>query len=104
MRQVDNGNKYFPFSQVTLIFTLVGNVYIADYSNNRIRKVTVSTGIITTFAGTGVNSYSGDGGAATSAELDGPTGVVLDSSGTYLLSSLHSQYYFLLISREPLHK
>ena len=58
------------------------NIYIADSNNNRIRKVTVSTGIITTIAGTGTNSYSGDGGAATSATLSSATGVAVDASGT----------------------
>ena len=61
-----------------------GNVYIADYGNSRIRKVTVSTGIITTIAGTGVSSYSGDNGAATSADLNHPSGVALDASGKIL--------------------
>ncbi len=61
------------------------NVYIADTGNNRIRKVTVSTGIITTIAGTGTSSYSGDYGAATSATLNNPQGVVLDASGTHSL-------------------
>ena len=56
-------------------------MYIADRYNMRIRKVTVSTGIITTIAGTGTGSYSGDGGAATSAALYYPSGVALDSSG-----------------------
>ena len=56
----------------------VGSVYIADYNNNRIRKV--STGIITTIAGTGTVSYSGDGGAATSATLRYPYGVAVDAS------------------------
>ena len=64
-------------------------MYIADTENNRIRKVTVSTGIITTIAGTGSYSYSGDGAAATSATLYNPQGVVLDSSGI--------QYYFLTL-------
>ena len=63
-----------------LIYTL-GNVYIADNYNNRIRKVTVLTGIITTFAGTGTTSFSGDNGAATSATLNGPSGITVDSSG-----------------------
>jgi len=58
-------------------------VYIADRDNNRIRKVTASTGIITTIAGTGTGSYSGDGGAATSATLNYPFGVAVDSAGTY---------------------
>ena len=62
--------------------SLIGNVYIGDYYNNRLRKITMSTGIITTFAGTGTSSYNGDGGAATSAALCYPRGVALDSSGT----------------------
>ena len=62
----------------------IGNVYIADHGNNRIRKVTVSTGIITTIAGTGSNSYGGDNGAATSAALNDPGGVALDASGRIL--------------------
>ena len=61
--------------------TNLGNVYIADTDNNRIRKVTVSTGIITTIAGTGSTTFSGDNGAATSAALNYPYGVAVDSSG-----------------------
>lgn len=56
-------------------------MYIADRYNNRIRKVVASTGIITTIAGKGTRSYSGDNGLATSAELDYPHGVSLDASG-----------------------
>ena len=57
-------------------------MFIADQWNNRIRKVTVSTGmIISTIAGTGTTSYSGDGGAATSATLYYPEGVAVDASG-----------------------
>ncbi len=59
----------------------LGNVYIADTDNQRIRKVTVSTGIITTIAGTGTQSYSGDNSQATSATLYYPLGVALDSAG-----------------------
>ena len=62
----------------------IGNVYIADYSNNLIRKVTVSTGIISTIAGAGTTGYSGDGGAAISALLSGPFGVAVDASGRIL--------------------
>ncbi len=61
----------------------LGNMYIADTNNNRIRKVTRSTLVITTIAGSGTTIYSGDGGAATSASLSYPYGVALDSSGTY---------------------
>ena len=71
----------------------IGNVYIGGNWNPCIRKVTVSTGIITTIAGTGTTSYSGDGGAATSASLYGPTGVAVDASGRILQ----------LLSAAPLH-
>jgi len=61
-------------------------VYIVDYGNHCIRKVTVSIGIITTIAGTGTESYSGDNGPATSATFDYPEGVVLDSAGSCFLN------------------
>jgi len=57
-----------------------GDLYIADQGNNRVRKVDTN-GIITTVAGNGGFSYSGDGGAATSASLSSPAGVALDSLG-----------------------
>jgi sugar lactone lactonase YvrE len=56
-----------------------GNLYISDYGNNVIRKVT--NGVITTVAGNGTQSYTGDRGPATAAGLDGPAGLSLDSSG-----------------------
>ncbi len=59
----------------------LGNVYFSDGSY-RVRKVTVSTGLINIIAGTGTYGYSGDGGAATSAKFKGAYGVVVDSSGT----------------------
>jgi N-acetylneuraminic acid mutarotase len=67
-----------------------GNLYIADADNNCIRKVTASTGIITTVAGNGTEGYSGDGGAATSAELDTPTGVAVDTSGNLYIVDLNN--------------
>ena len=70
----------------------IGNVYIADWYNNRIRKVTVSTGIISTIAGTGSTTYSGDNGAATSATLNSPFGVALDASGRILYYCLLHRY------------
>jgi len=61
-----------------------GNLYIADEINNRIRKV--SGGIITTVAGDGMPGFSGDGGPATSAELNNPTGVAVDSTGSLYIA------------------
>ena len=58
-----------------------------DTWNYRIRKVTVSTGIVTTIAGSGgTGSYSGDNGAATSSELNEPEGVAVDAAGTKQLN------------------
>jgi len=66
-----------------------GNLYIADYSNQRIRKVNPG-GIITTVAGTGTASYNGDNISAASASLWGPHGVALDSAGNlYIADSLN---------------
>ncbi len=62
------------------------NVYFNDIHNNVIRKVTVSTGIITTYAGSYSQGFGGDGGQATSATLCTPLGLCIDSSGT---SSIH---------------
>jgi len=58
-----------------------GDLYIAEYANNRIRMVAAGTGIISTIAGTGPTGYSGDGGPATKATFTYPTGVAVDSSG-----------------------
>ncbi len=58
-----------------------GNVYFNDFNNHRVRKITSSTGIITTYAGTGSASYNGDGGVASSAALSSPDGLCMDTSG-----------------------
>jgi len=63
-----------------------GNLYIADGNHNRVRKVSTG-GLITTVAGSdGVLEYSGDGGPATSATLNFPTGVAVDSSGNVYIA------------------
>ena len=68
-----------------------GNIYIADTSNHRIRKVDTN-GIITTVAGTGYPGYSGDGSPATQAELHTPTRISLDNAGNiYICDRLNNR-------------
>ena len=67
------------FDATGVAVDFAGNLYIADSGNNRIRKV--SNGVITTVAGTGTTGVSGGNGPATNAELGGPMGVAVDSSG-----------------------
>jgi len=66
------------------------NVYIADTHNNRIREVLASTGVINTIAGTGVAGFAGDGAAATSALLNYPTAVAVDSAGNIYIADTNS--------------
>src|SRR5947208_3349960 len=63
-----------------------GNLYIADQSNLRIRKVAAASRIMTTVASTGGGGFAGDGGAATSASLNEPSGVALDASGNLYIA------------------
>eukprot|EP01038_Epipyxis_sp_PR26KG_P016609 gene16609-22694_t len=58
-----------------------GNIYFSDLSNNRVRIIYSSSGIINTFAGNGEMGYSGDGGMATSASIEQPYGIFITSSG-----------------------
>lgn len=62
-----------------------GNVYIADFYNNRIRKVDTS-GTITTVAGTGTQGYNGDGIPATTAQLSDPAAVAVDAAGNIYIA------------------
>ncbi len=63
-----------------------GRVYIADSANNRIRMVTLATGLITTVAGTGRAGVQGDGGLATAAELDHPRFLVVAPDGSLIIA------------------
>ena len=62
-----------------------GNLYVADYLNHRVRKITPA-GLITTIAGTGVAGFSGDGGPAVNAQLNGPLGVAADAFGNVFIA------------------
>lgn len=69
-------------------FDIAGNLYFSDTLNNRVRRIDGATGIITTIAGNGSIGYAGDGAQATSASLNAPTGVAVDSQGqVYILSN-----------------
>jgi sugar lactone lactonase YvrE len=72
-------------SPVSMLFDIYGNLFIADYANNRIRKVDIN-GIITTVAGNGSGSYSGDGGAPANASLFHPQGVAMDAFGNLFIA------------------
>lgn len=67
-------------------FDASGNLYIADWLNNRVRKVDKSTGIISTIAGTGTAGYNGDGIAATAAQINGPCGIIFDNTGNIYIA------------------
>jgi sugar lactone lactonase YvrE len=68
-----------------VLFDALGNLYIGDYYNNRIRRVNTA-GIITTIAGNGILGFSGDGGQATNAQLNKPTGIVFDAVGNFYIA------------------
>ncbi len=67
----------------------LGNVYIGDAGNNRIRRVSPS-GIITTIAGIGTASFSGDGGPATAAELNFPYGMAVNHGGSIVIADMNN--------------
>jgi len=63
-----------------------GNLYFADTNNNRVRMINLTTGVITTVAGTGARGYAGDGGSALAALLHRPFGVAFDAAGDLFIS------------------
>ena len=78
-----------------------GNVYIADTGNQRVRKVTVSTGIITTIAGTQYGGYNGDNIVATTAQLANPYGVAVDRSGNVYITDYDNNRIRIVTSKVP---
>jgi len=69
-----------------LAFDPAGSLYVAEVDGNRVRKVTPE-GVITTAAGTGIRGFTGDGGPAIAANLDGPYGVAVDAQGLLYIAT-----------------
>lgn len=67
-----------------------GNIYISDWANSRLRMVN-SNGIINTIAGNNTFGFSGDGGLATAAELNGPMGIFVDAAGNIYVADIGNQ-------------
>jgi len=75
-----------------LVVDSANNLFISDNGNQRIRKVTASSGIITTYAGNGVPTFAGDGSPATTASLNYPGGFVFDGAGNcYIADYVNSR-------------
>jgi sugar lactone lactonase YvrE len=67
-----------------------GNIYVGDSHNYMVREVVKSTGLVNFFAGDGTYGYTGDGGAATSAEITYPFGVAKDSTGNVYVADTYN--------------
>jgi sugar lactone lactonase YvrE len=67
----------------------LGNVYVADFFNSRVRKIT-PRGLITTVAGNGTAGLSGDGGPAANAQLNGPDGLAIDAAGNLFIAEYNN--------------
>lgn len=77
---------------VALVLDGPDSLYIADQSNNRIRKLDVPSGVITTVAGTGESGYNGDGAAGPETALAGPSGLAVDQDGNlYIADTFNSR-------------
>ena len=72
-----------------LAFDAAGNLYLADYANSRVRKITTA-GIISTIAGNGTPGYTGDGGTAIAAELNGPSALAFDALGNLYITDINN--------------
>ena len=69
------------FLPMGVLTDAAGNMFIADSNNYRIRRVDGQTGLMSTYAGDGTPGFAGDGGPATQAEINGPSGLALDGAG-----------------------
>ena len=70
-----------------LVFDSAGNMYIGDQFDNRVREVSMATGVIATVAGNGNGGTSGNGAAATAATMTGPSGLAIDRAGDLMIGA-----------------
>jgi sugar lactone lactonase YvrE len=84
--EASNTSLYLPSG---LAFDTAGDLFIADTANHVVLEVNLA-GIVSTVAGTGEQGFSGDGGTATSALLDSPIGVAVDSAGNIYIADTHN--------------
>jgi hypothetical protein len=69
------------------LLRLGSSLYVAESNGHRVRKIDLATGIISTFAGTGIAGFSGDDGAATAAQIAGPIGLAGDARALFVATS-----------------
>lgn len=79
------------YNPIAVAFDVNDNLLIADWTNNRVRKVDKVSGLISTIAGTGTAGYNGDGIVATSAQINNPFGIVFDNSGNIYFAEYFGQ-------------
>lgn len=90
----------FPQLPTGITVDASGNIYFVDSGNQRVRRI--SNGVITTIAGNGTPGFSGDGGPATSGELDNPSGIAVDATGKIYVSDSSNGRIRTLIPAFPL--
>jgi len=73
-----------------LALDALGNLYVADTNNHRVRRIAAATGAITTVAGNGVEAFAGDNAPATAASIDSPNGLALDAAGNLYIADTHN--------------
>ncbi len=78
-------NLAYPAS---LSFDAAGDLYFSDLNNQRLRKITISAGVISTVVGTGVSGYNGDGSAPSGTNLSFPSGIVVDAAGNLFFADI----------------
>lgn len=69
----------------------IGNLFVADTDNSRIRKINLATGVISTFAGKGTFRFGGDNGPALEADFGNPQGVAIDGAGNLFVTDTFNQ-------------